>query len=171
MKQQVNVNSKHWLDPRPMRGEVWRVFDDTPLNGRWYVSNYGRVKRLLGGKEQHFRLHLSNTGYYRIRVGETQYAVHRLVALCFIKPTSRHKLRVDHRNGIKTDNRARNLHWVSDKGNQANPITKWDRDARLGKKPETERPEPIRTQIDLSYNPIVRVSVNRKQPLNVYLPI
>ena len=150
----VEINSERWLDLKPMRGEVWRKIVAPEEYGEFYVSNYGRVKRLsfYGGRyhfpEMIFRVHLSrNDGYYKVRVANKMKYVHRLVAEAFI-PNPLHKKYVDHRNGDKADCRARNLHWVTAKQNANNPVTKWDMYAKRGKA-VGDRPKPIRTQINL----------------------
>ena len=49
--------------------------------------------------------------------------VHQLIAETFIKKGSRAKLQVNHKNGIKTDNSASNLEWVTDTQNQTHKCT------------------------------------------------
>lgn len=160
----VEINSKRWIDLRDLRGEVWRVIEDTPENGTYLISNYGRLKRLafFGGR-YHFpdmvlRAHRNRKdGYYKVRVGKTMHYVHRLVAIAFLAPKPGCKY-VDHRNGDKTDCRARNLRWVTAKQNARNPVTRWDAMNRKGRA-EGDRPIPIRTQISLKkYNPEICLS-------------
>jgi len=57
-------------------------------------------------------------GYYQVRLeGGNIYRVHRLVALAFI-PNPLNLPQVNHKNGIKTDNRAENLEWCTNSQNQ-----------------------------------------------------
>lgn len=151
----IEVNSERWLDLKRLRGEVWKKIESDPTQGEYYISNYGRLKRMpfFGGRyhfpEMIFRAHLSRkSGYYKVRVANKMKYVHRLVAVAFVYNAFKREY-VDHRNGDKLDNRARNLRWVTAKQNANNPITLWDRRKRYGYA-VGERPKPIRTQVNLS---------------------
>lgn len=159
----IEVNSERWMDLKPLRGEVWRTIEDSEKFGTWMVSNYGRVKRLefSGGRyhypEMIFRAHKNREGgYYKVRICEKMHYVHRLVAMAFI-PNRYNDTQIDHINGDKEDNRARNLRWATSLTNMNNPITRWLADASRGY--NCERPKEKRTQVNLSkYNPIIRIS-------------
>lgn len=102
--------------------EHWRTIDWT--NGVYEVSDLGRIRRTVDGK--HVKaghiLHTSLTpnGY----VNTTAYLdkractihIHREVARAFI-PNPEGKQQVNHKNGVKSDNRASNLEWVTQSEN------------------------------------------------------
>ena len=63
--------------------------------------------------------------YYVLCVNGNRKTIkaHRLVAMTFV-PNTDDKPAIDHINGVRTDNRACNLRWVTNKENTNNPITK-----------------------------------------------
>lgn len=74
------------------------------------VSNNGIVYSSLS---KMVRKNVTGTdGYHYIRHRNKNYAVHRLVALAWIGVPEIPK-QVNHKNGIKTDNRIENLEWLS----------------------------------------------------------
>ena len=58
----------------------------------------------------------TNNGYKTVFINKKYYRVHRLVAEKFI-PNPDKKPNVNHKNGIKDDNRMENLEWVTQKEN------------------------------------------------------
>jgi DNA-binding XRE family transcriptional regulator len=95
--------------------EIWK---DVPgYEGRYQVSNLGRVKSLnynQTGKERIMK-EVGNSSTY-LRVGLCKYGkvktnkIHRLVMLAFVGESD---LQVNHKNGIKTDNRLKNLEYCT----------------------------------------------------------
>lgn len=101
--------------------EQWIILD---FNPRYAVSNYGFVKRIEKGKgaraDKILGLRLNTRGYPEVMLyndGKAKaYKVHRLIAYAFLGecPTG---LQVNHKNGIKTDNRIENLEYMTAKQN------------------------------------------------------
>lgn len=55
-------------------------------------------------------------GYLTVEIAKKRYTVHRLVAAAFLglRPTG---MQINHRNGVKSDNRAENLEYVTGSAN------------------------------------------------------
>lgn len=103
-----------------MMTETWRPVPD--YGGRYEVSNYGYVRRVL--KDGKTRL-MANTpdsqGYLQVALtlgGRTRrHLVHGLVMRVFAGPPPFEGAEVNHRNLIKTDNRLINLEWATARAN------------------------------------------------------
>lgn len=113
--------------------EIWK--DINGYQGVYQVSNLGRVRSLDrmvevfvdDGKRTPFtytqlkkgrilKLRKERCGYIKVDLSinsfDKSYLVHRLVALTFIS-NIHNKEQVNHKNGIKTDNRVDNLEWCT----------------------------------------------------------
>jgi len=114
--------------------EVWK--DIKGYEGYYQVSSLGYVKSLsktiirkdgkpLNVKGGLLKQNLQRSGYQYVKLcshdGQISYSVHRLVAKAF-KSNPENKPQVNHINGIKTDNRAKNLEWCTAKENVQHSI-------------------------------------------------
>lgn len=83
----------------------------------WTGKGFWRTKEecIIVGKK------LSSKGYCRVRISKKVEFVHRLIAKAFI-PNPHNKPQVNHINGIKTDNQATNLEWVTNQENRNHAV-------------------------------------------------
>jgi hypothetical protein len=107
--------------------EIWK--DVKGFEGKYEVSNYGRIKNLnYKNQKREMILNISPgpDGYLRVclNVGYSKYyLVHRLVAIHFLaSPEMEDQNQVNHKDGNKTNNMIDNLEWVNAYENTAHAI-------------------------------------------------
>ncbi len=97
------------------------------FENRYIVTSLGRVISMnywdrWYGKE--LKWNLEWAWYYFVLLGWKRYKIHRLVTMAFI-PNPLRKPQVNHKNGIKTDNRLENLEWVTHSENAQHAHDIW----------------------------------------------
>lgn len=113
---------------------IWKKIPG--LRTRYEASVTGLIRRLSASYETTFRgkpvvrpqaekilcgKKLSAKGYVRVRIDGNTYFAHRLIALAFI-PNPLGLPQINHKNGIKTDNRPENLEWVTNQKNRDHAV-------------------------------------------------
>lgn len=105
-----------------MEEEIWKPISG--YKGLYEVSNMGRVRSLTRFRKGAYGCFekvygrimkgINNFGYLRVCLSKDKvrrlYSIHRLVANAFI-PNPKHYNQINHKNEVKTDNRACNLEW------------------------------------------------------------
>lgn len=115
-KQEIDALKQSVVDQ--LENEIWKPI----FNGKYYVSNYGRVKSIKASGEKILKQRLRGTGsnqylsvYLRIDGKGVNYFVHRLVAMAFLDKSESlrsHQDYVVRINKSMFNNFADNLMWA-----------------------------------------------------------
>ena len=108
-----------------VRIEIWK--DIEGFDGKYQVSNQGRVKSIQKGKWRLLKQGHGDGRYRQVVLTKngirSTRRVHRLVAEAFIQNPD-NKPQIDHKDGNCLNNYADNLRWVSPRENTNNPKTR-----------------------------------------------
>lgn len=104
--------------------EVWKPVPVDFWGANYAVSDLGNIMRTSNYNATKIgkilKPRLSNKGYYTVMLWrDSKYkrvAIHRMVALAFVE-NPKNKPIVDHIDGVKTNNEATNLAWVTNSDN------------------------------------------------------
>lgn len=135
-----------------MNDEKWF----TLLEGAYNISNYGRIYSIPYRKIMKSRI--DKYGYEVIslkKLKSSPVTVHRIVANLLI-PNTENKPQINHKNGIKTDNRVENLEWCTVQENITHSIVNGLKGTTKGQKRKHKVKQPLRrkpiNQYDLKGN-------------------
>jgi hypothetical protein len=96
-----------------MRNEDWTKLEGYSENH--LINRNGQIKSLSRKNmrtEKILKPGLGGNGYYTVTINGKTHLVHRLIATTYI-PNPLKLPQVNHKNGVKTDNRIDNLEWVT----------------------------------------------------------
>lgn len=120
MFEQVEVNSKRWLDLKNLKNEIWKNISE--YENSYLISNYGRVKSLKRKvknktyEEKIMKLEKNKDGYLRVDLyrnnNKKHKKVHRLLAREFLEGYN-NNLCINHKDENKQNNLITNLELCS----------------------------------------------------------
>ncbi len=93
-----------------LKNEEWKPIEKT--QGRYYVSNCGRIKSYCGNTAIILKPYKQKSGYLEIKIDNKNIKIHQLVAYAFCENryiNTDIKTEIHHKNKNREDNRAENL--------------------------------------------------------------
>ena len=147
----------------PLKGKILYKVEWKPIKGyegMYEISNNGKVRSLSRwdnkGKRvrgRMMKIYIGTHGYQIVDLCKNgkrkHYQLHRLMAETFI-PNTDNKPCIDHINTIKTDNRIKNLRWVTRSENMLNELTrKHNSEGQKGKKLTEEHKKKVKENSSL----------------------
>lgn len=147
--------------------ECWREVGNHPA---YEVSDLGAIRsldRAVFGRDgiaiRHHGTLLkpspNENSYLVVWLNQRPYFVHRVVAFAFISNTEEKRIQVNHKNGVRTDNRVANLEWATNSENALHSFAELGRRGTWGGRYGSEHPKSkaivrIRDGIEVRYESI-----------------
>lgn len=97
-----------------LSGEEWKEIENT--KGKYFVSNYGRIKSYCGYKAIILKPYINEKGYLIVKINSKNIKIHQIVAFAFCENKykgTETKIEIHHKNTNRQDNKAENLQIVS----------------------------------------------------------
>lgn len=144
------------LEFNDLENEKWCLIPNT--NEKHYVSNLGRIKRIKTSWRYGSILKqtITKKGYLRVSIYingiRKSLLTHRIVSMVFIN-NDENKPQVNHKNGIKTDNRVENLEWCTNGENQIHAY-------KIGLNKSTGHRKGITGALNLTSKPIIQCDMD-----------
>lgn len=115
------INSARWMSVKDLNGEEWK--DIKGYEGKYLISNYGRVKGLRNERRTHshiMKLTIAENGYIHVGLRDKRkqktFKVHRLVCMAFLSNID-NLPHVNHKDENPSNNTLENLEWCTAKYN------------------------------------------------------
>jgi hypothetical protein len=114
-----NFKWKYIENIEHLENEIWKEIPYYIIGkNNYFVSNLGRYKNMKGEIKTDY---IPSTGYIRIRIGESKFLLHRLVAFTFLENPENKEI-VNHIDGNKLNNKLDNLEWATSLENNMHKI-------------------------------------------------
>lgn len=97
-----------------LSGEEWKEIENT--KGKYFVSNYGRIKSFCGYNAIILKPYTNEKGYLIVKINSKNIKIHQVVAFAFCENKykgTETKIEIHHKNTNRQDNKADNLLIVS----------------------------------------------------------
>lgn len=91
---------------KDLSGEIWKEIENT--KGKYFISNYGRVKSYCGNKAKILEQFITKEKYCIVKLNYKNYKIHRLVAFTFLNEQDKTK-EVHHKDKNRLNNHLNNL--------------------------------------------------------------